>query len=80
MSDTLTESHVVEAVAEANGYSRKKSIETVEIMSYLFEIYADSRYWQDLCFIHYPACIISSVLNFLVVKINKFTEKIAVIY
>jgi integration host factor subunit alpha len=32
MSDTLTKAHIVEAVAEANGYTHKKSVETVEIL------------------------------------------------
>lgn len=27
---TLTKAHIIDAVAESNGYSRKKSIETVE--------------------------------------------------
>jgi integration host factor subunit alpha len=29
-SGTLTKAHIVDAVAEANGYTRKKAIETVE--------------------------------------------------
>jgi len=29
-SGTLTKAHIIEAVAESNGYKRKKSIETVE--------------------------------------------------
>ena len=32
MSDTLTKAHIVDAVAERNGFTRKKSIETVEIL------------------------------------------------
>jgi integration host factor subunit alpha len=32
MSDTLTKAHIVEAVAEANGYTHKKSVETVETL------------------------------------------------
>ena len=32
MSDTLTKAHIVEAVAEANGYTRNKSVETVETL------------------------------------------------
>jgi len=32
MSDTLTKAHIVEAVADANGFSRKNSIETVEAL------------------------------------------------
>ena len=32
MSDKLTKAHVVEAVAEANGYTRNKSVETVETL------------------------------------------------
>ena len=30
MSGTLTKAHIIDAVAESNGYTRKKSIETVE--------------------------------------------------
>jgi len=29
-SGTLTKAHIIDAVAESNGYTRKKSIETVE--------------------------------------------------
>ena len=32
MSDTLTKAHIIDAVAERNGFTRKKSIETVEIL------------------------------------------------
>ena len=32
MFDTLTKAHIVEAVAEANGYTRNKSFEIVEIL------------------------------------------------
>ena len=32
MSDTLTKAHIVEAVAEANGYTRNKSVETAETL------------------------------------------------
>ena len=32
MSDTLTKAHIVEAVAEANGYTRNKSFVIVEIL------------------------------------------------
>jgi len=32
MSDTLTKAHIVNAVAERNGFTRKKSIDTVEIL------------------------------------------------
>ena len=32
MSDTLTKARIVETVAEANGYTRKKSIEIVETL------------------------------------------------
>ena len=35
MSDTLTKAHIVEAVAEASGYTRNKSFEIIEI---LFEL------------------------------------------
>jgi hypothetical protein len=30
LSDTLTKAKIIDAVAESNGYTRKKSIETVE--------------------------------------------------
>ena len=30
LSGTLTKAHIIDAVAESNGYTRKKSIETVE--------------------------------------------------
>jgi len=32
LSGTLTKAHLIDAVAESNGYTRKKSIETVEIL------------------------------------------------
>ena len=32
LSGTLTKAHLIDAVAESNGYIRKKSIETVEIL------------------------------------------------
>jgi integration host factor subunit alpha len=32
LSDTLTKAHIIDAVAERNGFTRKKSIETVEIL------------------------------------------------
>ena len=32
MSGTLTKAHIVDAVAEANGFSRRKSVKTVEII------------------------------------------------
>jgi len=32
MSDTLTKAKVIDAVAESNGYTRKKSLKTVEIV------------------------------------------------
>ncbi len=32
LSGTLTKAHIVDAVAERNGYTRKKSIEVVEIL------------------------------------------------
>ena len=32
LSGTLTKAHIVDAVAERNGYARKKSIEIVEIL------------------------------------------------
>ena len=31
-SGTLTKAHIIDAVAESNGYTRKKSIETVETL------------------------------------------------
>ena len=32
MSDTLTKANIIDAVAEKNGFTQKKSIETVEIL------------------------------------------------
>jgi len=32
LSGTLTKAHLIDKVAESNGYTRKKSIETVEIL------------------------------------------------
>jgi len=32
LSSTLTKAHIVDTVAERNGFTRKKSIETVEIL------------------------------------------------
>jgi hypothetical protein len=32
LSGSLTKAHIVDAVAERNGYTRKKSIEIVEIL------------------------------------------------
>ena len=32
ISGTLTKAHIIDAVVETNGYTRKKSIETVEIL------------------------------------------------
>ena len=32
MYDTLTKAHIINAVAESNGFTRKKSIEAVEIL------------------------------------------------
>ena len=32
LSGTLTKAHIIDAVAEKNGFTRKKSIETVEIL------------------------------------------------
>jgi integration host factor subunit alpha len=32
LSGTLTKAHIIDAVIEQNGYTRKKSIETVEIL------------------------------------------------
>ena len=42
MSDTLTKAHVVEAVAEANGYTRNKSFEIVETMLELIKAALES--------------------------------------
>jgi len=36
-SGTLTKAHIVDAVAESNGYTRKKSIETVETVLILIK-------------------------------------------
>jgi nucleoid DNA-binding protein len=32
LSSALTKAHIIDAVIEQNGYTRKKSIETVEIL------------------------------------------------
>ena len=42
MSDTLTKAHIVEAVAEANGYTRNKSFEIVEILLELIKAVLES--------------------------------------
>jgi integration host factor subunit alpha len=42
MSDTLTKAHIVEAVAEANGYTRNKSFEIVEILLELIKAILES--------------------------------------
>jgi len=42
MSDTLTKAHIVEAVAEANGYTRHKSFEIVEILLELIKAALES--------------------------------------
>ena len=42
MSDTLTKAHIVEAVAEANGYTRNKSFEIVEILLELIKAAMES--------------------------------------
>jgi nucleoid DNA-binding protein len=47
MSDTLTKSHVVEAVAKDNGYTRNKSYEIAEIMLELIKTASESRRGRD---------------------------------
>jgi integration host factor subunit alpha len=42
MSDTLTKAHIVEAVAEANGYTRNQSFEIVEILLELIKVSLES--------------------------------------
>ena len=42
MSDTLTKAHIVDAVAEANGYDRNKSVETVETLLELIKLALES--------------------------------------
>jgi integration host factor subunit alpha len=42
MSDTLTKAHIVHAVAEANGYTRNKSFEIVEILLELIKAALES--------------------------------------
>jgi len=37
LSGTLTKAHIIDAVAESNGYTRKKSIETVETVLVLIK-------------------------------------------
>ena len=46
MSDTLTKAHSVEAVAEANGYTHKKSVETVETLLELIK--SEMEYSDDV--------------------------------
>ena len=42
MSDTLTKAHIVGAVAEANGYTRNKSFEILEILLELIKAALES--------------------------------------
>ena len=42
MFDTLTKAHIVEVVAEANGYTRNKSFEIVEILLELIKAVLES--------------------------------------
>jgi integration host factor subunit alpha len=42
MSDTLTKAHIVEAVAEANGYTRNKSAETADTLLELIKSVLES--------------------------------------
>ena len=51
LSGTLTKAHIVDAVAEANGFTRKKSVETVEILLELIKSTLESggRAWCQ-CF------------------------------
>ncbi len=42
MSDTLTKAQIVEAVAEANGYTRNQSFEIVEILLELIKVSLES--------------------------------------
>jgi integration host factor subunit alpha len=42
MSDTLTKAHIVHAVTEANGYTRNKSFEIVEILLELIKAALES--------------------------------------
>jgi integration host factor subunit alpha len=39
---TLTKAHIIDAVAESNGYTRKKSIETVETVLELIKRFLES--------------------------------------
>ena len=41
-SGTLTKAHIIDAVAESNGYTRKKSIETVETVLELIKRFLES--------------------------------------
>ena len=42
LSDTLTKAKIIDAVAESNGYTRKKSIETVETVLELIKRFLES--------------------------------------
>ena len=42
LSDTLTKAKIIDAVAESNGYTRKKSIETVETVLKLIKRFLES--------------------------------------
>ena len=42
LSDTLTKAKIIDAVADSNGYTRKKSIETVETVLELIKRFLES--------------------------------------
>ena len=42
LSDTLTKAKIIDAVTESNGYTRKKSIETVETVLELIKRFLES--------------------------------------
>ena len=44
LSGTLTKAHIIDAVAERNGFTRKKSIDTVEILLELIKRSLESGY------------------------------------
>ena len=52
LSGTLSKAHIIDAVIEQNGYTRKKSIETVEILLALIKQYLESGpLLKSICFL-----------------------------
>jgi nucleoid DNA-binding protein len=46
LSGTLTKAKIIDAVAERNGFTRKKSIETVETMLEIIKSTLESGHWR----------------------------------